>query len=283
MACGAVRKTGSRGNDASVSAMRRGGLEQDEIKTEIILRGTIIPVSWFVPRHTLARGWVFLQHGFARTREHLKGLAERLTDQGLVVVTPSLSTSQLNDTFLAEEMADEFIKNPPLPGGVSVPAGFVLAGHSIGGRFVSTMAGRFSRQLVLGFKGLLLLDAVEQNDEISKQLGKLGGVGVMAILAQPGVCNMLSNVTRVLDRVRRGNNFVGLRLKGGTHCDAEGGTTDALCTMTCGKPQRENISVVRDFTTHWIVGFITGQRDESYFPGGEAFERLLTATGATRL
>ncbi len=280
ISCGVLLKeqSGSRVLSDQVDVNQR-----KEIESTLRVKDKLLHVTWFLPKYSIVKGWVLLQHGFARSRKHVHDLAERLAENGMMVVTPTLTSDELKDGNLALEMANTLLENPNVPEGEKLPERFVLVGHSMGGEFVSNMAAQFSKKVITGFKGLLLLDAVDVNRSMLRELEKTKGIDVMALLAQPSWCNMLSNVTGVLKAFKQDREFVGLRLSGGTHCDAEGDSTDSLCTLVCGPSTRKNIGIVRDFASHWVESLITGLTDVEYFPGGTKFEGLLTGAGATRL
>jgi hypothetical protein len=248
-----------------------------DFEEDSIIGGEKIKLEWYFPRSGEPLGWVFLQHGFARSAKQMGFLARRLTEKGFAVVTPSLSVLLLQNKKFIEKMSEELLQKPLKPRGKTLPERFVMIGHSVGAKLVSLLGVGYVARKVSGFRGVVLLDAVGFGNEFTEILNKLKNVNVLALLAEPSACNSWNNVLPSLrqfqyDSVR---NFVGLKLTGGSHCDAEGESSDLMCHLTCGASKKDNVKNLQDFVSHWATGFLNGLIDSNYLPGGILFEKLL--------
>jgi hypothetical protein len=230
--------------------------------------------QWYIPTEQPAVGWVFLHHGFMRSPGHLKDLSTKLAESGVVVLTVSLSQGQMTSDSFAKETAETLALTPPHPAQIELPQSFVLAGHSLGGLFATKVSAELSVSGTPGFKGTLLFDPADRDDHMVRAAVQLreNGTPVLAILGEGGQCNFQSNATPILRSL--GREFVGIRLKGGTHCDAEGGSTDFGCKLMCGSPKKANISALQEFGAAWL-GFLFGVDASAHFPGGERYEALV--------
>lgn len=231
--------------------------------------------TWYLPAGE-AQAWVLLQHGFMRSPGHLKDLAGRFSENGFAVLTLALSQGQMYDTNFTRAMADVAVKNPPAPGGHALPEHFVIAGHSLGGLFAARLSAEVVRRAPSGFRGTLLLDPVERDENIKSALEYLSitDTPILAIIAEPGTCNMNNNAMASLQRIQR--EFIGIRMKGGTHCDAEGRSSDWTCNLACGKSRDENVAILQEISGAWLRFFMESAGD-AYLPGGERFEELARA------
>jgi hypothetical protein len=153
---------------------------------------------------------------------------------------------------------------------ISLPREFVLAGHSAGGNLavsaaglttVVTLDGRTgSPAVVTSLRGVVLLDAVDQGGSMQAGLERLRvdhHRPVRTVAAEDSRWNAAGRGTTLLRRARPGE-FVGVRLAGGTHIDAEGDDAGRLVRLACGTPRPENVSALRSLAAGWIGDLLTG-------------------------
>lgn len=263
--------------------------------------------DWYFPA-TAPKGTVWLQHGFGRANDRLEDLARRYAAAGFVVFAPTLPSADMfgctvsnigNNTGFLDNVADLFGKasdpNDKLGRsfadaaakagrpGLQMPAKFVFSGHSAGGEAVSYVANRLRTQYPAGFarlSGLVLLDPVNSfvGLNMANALNGLNNTNLPmhAISAPPYAANGQASGTRELTTdVHR--DFLGIRLTSGSHCDAEGASTDTLCTLPNGAPQAANVAVLQEFATIWAADDVNGTNTATHRPGGSRYESLRTA------
>ncbi|MGW0364697.1 alpha/beta hydrolase [Streptomyces sp. NPDC002990] len=263
--------------------------------------------DWYFPA-TTPKGTVWLQHGFSRANEHLEDLARRYAAAGFVVFAPTLPSADMfgctvsnigNNTGFLDNVADLFGKaSDPRDKlgrsfadaaakagrpGLQMPAEFVFSGHSAGGEAVSYVANRLRTQYPAAFarlSGLVLLDPVNSFTGLN-MANALNGLNktnlpMHAISAPPYAANGQASGTRELTTdVHR--DFLGVRLTTGSHCDAEGASTDTLCSLPNGAPQAANVAVLQEFATVWATDDVNGTTTATHRPGGSRYESLRTA------
>ncbi|BCJ48175.1 hypothetical protein GCM10010168_25350 [Actinoplanes ianthinogenes] len=71
-------------------------------------------------------------------------------------------------------------------------------------------------------------------------------------------------------------DFLGVRLTTGSHCDAEGASTNILCTLTAGTSKAQNVTALQTFAVNWTLDAVDGTTTATYYPGGAYYESLLT-------
>ena len=177
------------------------------------VRDARLRTAW-TPGRGHVRGWVWLQHGFARSGRHLEGLAEALAADGMSVVRPDIRSlsprRSLHDadylTAVAVTIARAVEAGLPQARGVDVGSGWVGMGHSAGAAVVchaaAVLAARGSGAGAP--RGLVLLDPV---DTVGRLLGAAlpglpASVPIVALACPPSRCN------------RRGETVAGLRASG---------------------------------------------------------------------
>ncbi|MFJ6797210.1 alpha/beta hydrolase [Streptomyces sp. NPDC091268] len=263
--------------------------------------------DWYFPAGA-PKGTVWLQHGFSRSNDHLEDIARRYAAAGFVVFAPTLPSADMfgctvsnlgNNTAFLNNVADLFGKaadpNDKLGRsfadaaakagrpGLSLPAEFVFSGHSAGGEAVSYVANRLRTQYPAAFarlSGLVLLDPVNSFTGLN-MANALNGLNTTnlpmhAISSPPYLANSQASGTKELTTdVHR--DFLGIRLSTGSHCDAEGASTDTLCTLPNGAPQAANVAVLQEFATVWATDDVNGTVTATHRPGGARYETLRTA------
>ncbi|MFD3869472.1 alpha/beta hydrolase [Streptomyces sp. NPDC058623] len=262
------------------------------------------PGDWYFPS-TAPKGTVWLQHGFSRANDHVDDLARRYAAAGFIVFAPTLPSSNIfgctvsnlgNNTAFLNNVADLFGKasdpNDKLGRsfadaaakagrpGLQLPAKFVFSGHSGGGEAVSYVANRLRTEYPAAFarlSGLVLLDPVNSFTGLN-MANALNGLNktalpIHAISSPPYAANGQASGTKELTTdVKR--DFLGIRLTTGSHCDAEGASTDTLCTLPNGAPQAANVSVLQEFATVWATDAVNGTSTATHRPAGSRYESL---------
>lgn len=261
---------------------------------------TTVDAEWAIPEGVATPGgFIWLQHGFARSNNNMVDLQKRYASRGWIVVSPSLGafgSCTINESAMHQAIAS-LIAGSTAPGsaleasydaaraGLGLPAGdlppnVALSGHSAGGALVTVVGGALasnpSQAVRDRLKGIVLLDPVENaNNGMANALPSLAGKPVLTISGADSSCNANGSGTDVLLPARSG--FAGVRLPSGCHCDAEGETTDALCTLVCGTPKAENKAALKQLAGDWISDMLAGTTTASAYPGGKYYEETRTA------
>jgi hypothetical protein len=260
---------------------------------------TNVNTIWAVPQGIEPIGFVWLNHGFARSNDAVFDLQKKYASRGLVVASPSLGAfggcavnSAAMHTAIAnlligatspgsalEASYDAARSSLSLPA-ADLPQNYVLSGHSAGGALVTVVGGILNSNpdpaVRARLKGVMLLDPVENNDDgMATNLPKLADKPVYTVSAPNSSCNANTSGTAELLAARSG--FVGVRLPSGCHCDAEADTTDILCTLTCGTPKDANKIALKRLAADWAVSMATGLTNTGSFPGGQYFEETKAA------
>ena len=254
------------------------------IDTTLTFGRESVNVTWFLPGAEQPKGFVVLFHGFARNKGHMRDLASRLQKEGLVVLTPTLGLGLINNLEFLKAMAEGLRSLEKVPGTeVALPANVVVAGHSAGGKNAAILASLLRTSLGERLVGALLLDPVERDGQLEDALKALEGtkVDVLSVLARPSSCNANSNATELLKRYSA--DFKGIRFTKGSHCDAEGTSTDLICRLPCGAPQKKTMESTQAFAVNWILGFFEGNRRAPYFPGGDVLGEVLDTSEGSLL
>jgi pimeloyl-ACP methyl ester carboxylesterase len=264
-------------------------------------------VDWYFPTGT-PRGLVYLQHGFSRSNGNLQDLAEHYATAGFVVFAPTLPSASLfgctvnnigNNTEYLDNVADLLGKatdsNDKLGrsyndarikagrSGLPLPSTYILSGHSAGGEVVSYVANKLRTSYPAQFakvKSLILLDPVNSPVGLSMADAfnglKTTSLPMYAISSPPYTANSnASGTVELTTDVPR--PFLGVRLTTGCHCDAEGASTDGLCTLTSGTPQGQNVTALQALAVAWAVDGAAGTVTGGYYPGGGYYDGLLAA------
>lgn len=263
--------------------------------------------DWYFPAGT-PRGLVYLQHGFARSNGNVQDLAAHYAGAGFVVFAPTLPSANLygctvnnvgNNTGFLDNVADllgkagdstdklgrSFADARTRAGraGLALPTGYVLSGHSAGGEVVSYVANKLRTSYAAQFakvKALVLLDPVKS--PVGQSMAdafnglKTTSLPMYAISSPPYLANSnASGTVELTNDVPR--PFLGVRLTTGCHCDAEGASTDGLCTLTSGTPQARNVAALQTLAVAWAVDGVTGATTTTNYPGGPYYDGMLTS------
>ncbi|MEU4084830.1 alpha/beta hydrolase [Streptomyces aureus] len=260
--------------------------------------------DWYFPA-AAPKGTVWLQHGFSRSNGNLEDMARHYAAAGFIVFAPTLPSADTfgctvsnlgNNTAFLDNVADLFGKASD-PGdklgrsfadaaakagrpGLRLPEKFVFSGHSAGGEAVSYVANRLRTHYPAAFarlSGLVLLDPVNSFTGLN-MANALNGLNttnlpIHAISSPPYLANGQASGTKELTTdVHR--DFLGIRLSTGSHCDAEGASTDVVCTLPDGTPQAANVAILQEFATTWATDDATGTVAATHRPGGSRYEAL---------
>ena len=277
-----------------------------DVKLAIPCNGTTsVDAKWAIPQGIVPTGFVWLQHGFARSNAALADLQKAYSARGWIVVSPTISafgTCSINAAVLHTGIANLLVGSTA-PGSAleasydaartslglaaaDLPSAFALSGHSAGGALVTVVGGKIaanpSSAVAARLKGIVLLDPVENSDNgMAANLPKLTGKPVLTISGGDSSCNSNSSGTKVLLPKRSG--FAGVRLPSGCHCDAEGATTDGTCTLVCGTPKAANTAALKQLATDWISDMLKSTTKAGAYPGGEYYEQTKAAGTITTL
>jgi hypothetical protein len=258
--------------------------------------------DWYFPATTSPKALVYLQHGFSRANDNVADLARRYQAAGYLVVAPTLPSADIygctvnnlgNNTVFLNSVAT-WLGNAGNPSGAlatsyataaakagrsgtNLPAKYVLAGHSAGGEAVTYIANRLRTTHPAAFANvqhLQLLDPVKSlfGNNMATGLNGLSGTSlpILTISSPPYLANSDASGTVALTGTL-GRPFLGVRLTTGSHCDAEGSSTNVLCTLTAGTSQAANVAALQTLAVNWA----SGAGDTSYHPGGAYYQSLL--------
>lgn len=265
--------------------------------------GTSVPTDWYFPQPNDNLGLVWVQHGFSRANNQFVDLSTRLAQQGYVVFATSLAPGTAGCAMNNQGFLSDFsrlfpdLHNPDVGllksaitaaqaagiGLTSLPQRFAFTGHSAGAGSILWVA----RHLLLDhpaaaaqMSGLVLLDPVEGAGASliadATPVIAAAGVPALTISSPPYSCNSSANGTVAFVN-GLGRPFAGVRLTSGSHCDAEGSSTNFLCTAFCGTPQAENVSILQSLDLGWVGDFIAGSVTADYYPGGSYYQSKIAS------
>lgn len=265
-----------------------------------------LPARWSFPA-VGATGLVWLQHGFARSGDRMADLADQLAAEGMLVVAPTANAlgdcSLSSPAELVPGIAAVLLGMGRQDGALArsaraaaeeagvgldgLPVALVLAGHSAGAAAMTGVAAAILEQQEgradePGLRQLLLLDPVEGVAGVmDASLDQLRDLPVLTIAGEPGPCNANGNGPALLRDAREG--FFGVRLTGGCHCDAEGASTNAACSLVCGASDTADVRVLHHLARTWVADAVGGSPSADAYPGGAVLERLLDEGAITLL
>ncbi|MET7425104.1 alpha/beta hydrolase [Dactylosporangium sp. NPDC005555] len=267
--------------------------------------------DWFLPAGT-PKGLVYLQHGFSRSNGNMADLAGHYAAAGFVVFAPTLPSADIfgctvsnlgnNAPFLnnvaawlgqantaSGALARSYANALSRAGrpASALPASYVIAGHSAGGEVAAYVANRLRTTYPGQYakvRLVQLLDPVKSFIGSNMATGlnglNLTSTPIFAISSPPYTANSNANGTvELTNDVHR--PFLGVRLTTGSHCDAEGASTDGLCTVLNGTSQPGNVTALQTLAVAWADDAVAGTTTATYYPGGAYYQSLLTS-GATQ-
>ncbi|MBF6353559.1 alpha/beta hydrolase [Nocardia higoensis] len=277
---------------------------------EIPCRTTVLRLrsDWFIPAGA-PKGLIWLQHGFARTGAHVSGLATHFAEAGYLVFTPTLPFMDLGGCTLQNLTGNrEFLNSvaalfatatdPASTLGVSLsdalersgrapmpmPEQMIFLGHSAGAEAVAYVANRLHAAHSAAWadlRGLILLDPVKSfvDNNTDASLTALDGTGlpIQTISAAPSWCNSLGTGTTAVQTYLH-RPFLGVRVPGGSHVDAEGTSSDTLGSLVCGSPQTAHVSALDALAVGWADDYLSGASTVTLYP--DASGQVAAAPGA---
>jgi hypothetical protein len=233
-------------NPLGKSALGGSPSSHSETEADVVLRvlERDVNIRVFVPDTGSAKGLVLIQHGFLRMNKHLFSLARGFEAAGFLVVVPTLGTGQMHNEKFAAAFMEAMGSSEFLPFEFPIPKSVLFVGHSLGSKFVTQAAEAAVQTGGWDIKGTLLLDPVESQGDIERSLKMIHHLPTFMFAAKPHACNQKGNARAFVSRI--GTNFRAYEVVGGSHCDAEGQTTDILCRIICGKVSEAGKAVVSE-------------------------------------
>lgn len=221
-----------------------------------------ITTEWQLPDGE-PRGWVLLQHGFARQCANLRSTARRLAQSGMATLCLQADMAE-GAPALAKAVAhalqvggDRAPLRPPGSTGAGQP--WVLAGHSAGALFAARVAQALALSAPERVAGLIMLDPVG-GSSLSDALAAVvtqGRLPVRALLAPPSRCNGQQMALPALLRAQAVSppGRVSLQFPAeASHLDAEGEDTERLAVWMCGEgwPDATRTEDLRTSLLTWV-------------------------------
>ena len=254
--------------------------------------GETLDADWYFPNQAEEpAGLIYLQHGFFRSKANVSALAVQLAEQtNSVVVVPTVASNPfaqggcwVNGDAMHRAVAGLFVGDmAALTASATAAAGhpvilptqFVLAGQSAGGNLAASAAAyTVDNGAIDRLRAVVMFDGVDNGGRIAAGSAALTGVNarpVFQIAADCALCNVFGAGTSALVDSRP-DGFVGVRLEGGKHTDAEGASSGLIGMLTCGVPDSANVAAVPVIAAGWINDVFTGSQNGLYGAGGERF------------
>jgi pimeloyl-ACP methyl ester carboxylesterase len=273
--------------------------------TLTLATGQTVQANWYFPENAdSSTRLIYLQHGFLATAPMYSYTAATLAEQtDSILVAPTLSSNLfvrnadwIGGTPEQQAVADLFAgdrgaltESASTAAGhpVTLPAKFVLVGHSLGGMLVTAAAADMVDNGAIGnLEGVVLLDSVDFNGAIPSALDQLSGANyrpVYDISSERYVWNLDGLVGDELSAARPGQ-FNGVMLVGGRHIDALQGGNPVLQLgeyIVAGFSQPQNIDAVKTLAVGWINDMFAGTHDGIYADPQETIQIPTSAGIAT--
>ena len=249
-----------------------------------------LKTDWYFPNQsTEPVGLIYLQHGFFRSKTNVSALAVALAERtNSVVVAPTVTSNPfaaggywingepmqhaIASLFTGDRAALAASASAAAGETVTLPTPFVIAGHSAGGNLAAAVAGFTTENgAVADLRAVIMFDGVDSGGAIAAAATKLIGINdrpIYQIAAECALCNAFGSGTTALVGARP-DRFVGVKLVGGTHVDAEGASSGLLGWLVCGRPLPRNIAAVQSIAAGWITDAFTGSHTGVYGGPGE--------------
>ncbi|NTY58506.1 hypothetical protein [Mycolicibacterium sphagni] len=243
--------------------------------------------DWYFPTQAdgsvQANGVIWLQHGFLADKAFYSALATQLAkDTNSIVVAPNVpSFPQLRcggctlygvpmqkaaaTMFLGDRSALTISANQAGYQG-ALPEDFVLAGHSAGGGWSSSVGGYYVDDLAPGddnhLLGVVMYDGVNMNGTLPQAIASLDtlDIPVYQIAAPAQTWNTFGTTTDELLALRP-DQFDGVVLVNGSHVDAMLGSNpviDFFAQLVTKPSPKGNTSAVDTLSTGWINDMYVG-------------------------
>ena len=256
-------------------------------RSTLVVGGKTVTADWYFPNESdPPTGLVYFQHGAFAVGSMYSYTAADLAEQtNSIVVAPTMSTNgfapdgmwlggaplqtAVADLFLGDRSALTASASAAAGHQVTLPQQFVLAGHSLGGSFVTAVAGDLADDKATKYlKGVVLFDPVAsagQEHLMSDSLAKLpADLPVLSVGSPPSYWNELGAASDALAAARPGE-FVGVILDGGSHGDSvQGGNPfiQFIENVASGFPKKQNVAAAQLLATGWINDMYAGRVDD---------------------
>lgn len=245
------------------------------------------PADWYFPTQAdgsvQANGVIWLQHGFLADKSFYSALATQLAqDTNSIVVAPTLpSFPQLRcggctlygvpmqkaaaTMFLGDRTSLTISASQAGYMG-ALPEDFILAGHSAGGGWSSSVGGYYVDDLGQGGEnqllGVVMYDGVNMNGTLPQAITSLDTLDIplYQIAAPAQTWNAFGTTTDELVQLRP-DQFVGVVLTNGSHVDAMLGSNpviDFFAQLVTKRSPPGNTAAVDTLSTGWINDFYVG-------------------------
>jgi hypothetical protein len=253
-------------------------------RSDLVIDGYTAEADWYYPKSGTPDKFIYFQHGFpARAGFYNLTAAELAERNNAIVVAPSITGNlfaadgySLGADPMHEAVAGLFegdreaLKASALAAGYegALPEKFVIAGHSGGGQLAAGAAGYYYADTVKNGEesdlvGVLLYDTSATGGALERALDKLPHeLPVLHIAAEPSAWDTFGNASQVLVE-KRGDEFTGVQLIGGTHSDAFRSSTlfgllQPLVALGTGASTPENVEAVQVLSEGWITDMYAG-------------------------
>lgn len=236
--------------------------------------GYTAPANWYFPADPKPQGLIYLQHGFLVQGAVYSYTAAALAEQThSIVVAPTITSNffaadgnwlggapmqaAAADLFLGDHAALTASASAAAGHPVTLPQRVVLVGHSLGGGFVTGVAGDMVDNGTVGdLAGVILLDGVAFDLDLpATTLGKVpGNLPILLIASEPYIWDLYGQMSADLTAARPGR-FNGVELVGGRHIDALQGGKPLIQFaeyVVAGFSRPQNIDAVKVLATGWI-------------------------------
>jgi hypothetical protein len=243
--------------------------------------------DWYFPTQAdgsvHANGVIWLQHGFLANKTFYSALATQLAQQtNSIVVAPTLPSfpslgcagctlygapmQQAAATmFLGDRSALNISASQAGYQG-TLPADFILVGHSAGGGWASSVGGYYVDDLAPGDQnhllGVVMYDGVNLNGTLPQAIASLDTlhIPVYQIAAPAQFWNTFGSTTDELLQLRPGQ-FDGVVLVNGSHVDSMLGSNpiiDFFAQLITKRSPAGNTQAAYTLSTGWINDFYVG-------------------------
>ncbi|HEY7053595.1 MAG TPA: hypothetical protein VH496_15890 [Mycobacterium sp.] len=269
------------------------------VRASTLVVGDItVPADWYFPNEDEPpTGLIYLQHGALAVASMYSYTAAALAaETNSIVVAPTMSTNgfdpsgmwlggtplQLATAELFEGDRSALTASASAAAGhaVTLPQSFVLVGHSLGGVFVTEVAGYLAASgsaAIDDLKGVVLFDPAHsagQDDALPTALGKLSSdLPAFMVGSPPGFWNQVGTDEEALAAARPGK-FVGVVLDQGSHSDAVRGGNPLMQFIedfVSGFPKAKNIDALQMLAVGWINDMFLETGDGVYASPGDVF------------
>ena len=201
------------------------------------MAGERVKVDVYRPYDSEAVGVAVLAHGFTRDRLRDRDLGRALATAGIVAVAPDLPSMVDHwgngDALvgLVLDLERGVLGLPPTP-----RSRIVLIGTSAGG-----LASVIAAANLPGLAGWIGLDPVDRTGTAANAARRLTSRGVV-LIGDASVCNLFGSGKAIAEAAP--SLVRSERLRGASHCDFEGPTTQ-FCRTVCGGSSARMATVVR--------------------------------------